>query len=107
MNDTQVGLAKKWESFTGRVSNGVIGHEDIELPNELMFVGLIPAIEYLAPRDMGDGEWSLFRHEFEPADAPALCVSPDMRQLWFVGGGYRFTSRGIVDDSDSRHKNVV
>lgn len=99
-------MAAKWEGFTGRAYDGTVGAVAIELPDYVHTIGRVQAVSYVAPRDMGEGEWSLFRHAFAHGDEPDLMLGED-GNLWFHGGGYRFTTRGIVDDSDTRHSNVV
>lgn len=99
-------MAAKWTGFTGRAYDGTVGAVAIVLPDSVQHIGRVQAVSYVAPRDMGDGEWSLFRHAFAHGDAPDLMLGED-GNLWFHGGGYRFTTRGIVDDSDTRHANVV
>ncbi len=46
------------------------------------------------------GKIEKYVHEFKAQDRPMLVVSPDGRQLMLIGGRFRFTERGIVDDSD-------
>lgn len=99
-------MEAKWTGFTGRAYDGTVGAVEIELPNAVNKIARVQAVSYVAPRDMGEGEWSLFRHEFERGDAPDLMLGDD-GNFWFYGGEYRFTTRGIVDDSDTRHANVV
>ena len=99
-------MEAKWMGFTGRAYDGTVGAVSIALPDWVEQYGRVQAVSYVAPRDMGDGEWSLFRHKFARGDAPDLMLGDD-GNLWFYGGGYRFTTRGIVDDSDTAHANVV
>ena len=99
-------IAAKWAGFSGRAYDGIVGAVAIELPDAVEHIGHVQAVSYVAPRDMGEGEWSLFRHKFAHSDAPDLMLGND-GNLWFYGGGYRFTTRGIVDDSDTAHANVV
>ena len=99
-------MAAKWAGFSGRAYDGIVGAVAIALPDSVQTIGHVQAVSYVAPRDMGDGEWSLFRHEFERGDAPDLMLGND-GNFWLHGGGYRFTTRGIVDDSDTAHANVV
>lgn len=67
------------------------------LPRVGAAVGEVDFIGYTAVRD---GVTEKYIHTFKPADRPLLVVSPDGRSLYLVGGGYRFTERGIVDNSD-------
>ena len=102
-------MKAKWEGFTGRAYDGIVGTVDFSVPSELEFINRVHAVTYVAPRDMGEGEWATFRHQFARRDAPMLCYGND-GNLYFVDsgdGGYRFTTRGIVDDSDTAHAHVV
>ena len=99
-------MAAKWTGFTGRAYDGTVGAVAIAPPDSVQPIGRVQAVSYVAPRDMGEGEWSLFRHAFAHGDAPDLMLGND-GNLWFHGGGYRFTTRGIVDDSDTAHASVV
>lgn len=104
-------MGAKWQGFTGRAYDGIIGTASMTDPSilELEVVNRVQAVTYVAPRDMGDGEWSMFRHKFAKADAPTLCLGND-GDLYLIDsgtGGYRFTTRGIVDDSDTAHADVV
>ena len=40
---------------------------------------------------------ALYDHGFVRGSRPLLCVSPDGRQLFLLGGRFKFTERGIVD----------
>lgn len=104
--DQETIMSIKWQGFTGRGYEGVVGGVEFETPESLMLVGKLDAITYIAPRDMGEGEWTAFRHRFEEGDAPVLHFGDD-GNLYIVGGSYRFTQRGIVDDSDKAHADVV
>lgn len=37
-----------------------------------------------------------FIHKFKASDRPLLLVSSDGRQIYVLGGGYRFTERGFI-----------
>lgn len=47
--------------------------------------------------DRGDGEHNYF-HRFAKKSRPLLISKHDGSQIGIVGGQYRFTERGIVDD---------
>lgn len=92
-----------YERFTGH--NGEeIGRVDVPpLPKVAAVIGECDGVLYTTVRD---GEVEKYIHRFAAKDKPLLCVAPDGRQILLVGGRYRFTSLGIVDDSDKRHKNA-
>ena len=58
-------------------------------PQAVLAVGKLFGLAYDAA---GDGE--RFFHEFR--NRPTVYVSADGRQVYILGGGYRFTSRGFV-----------
>lgn len=58
-------------------------------------IGAISGIMYLAKRD---GEVKQYLHKFAQGCRPLLLVSPDGKILELLGGAFRFTERGIVDD---------
>ncbi len=65
-----------------------------EIPDVLLLIGKLSAVEYDARRD---GKMEYYRHEFTAKSRPLLCSTPDGNQLVIVGGHYDFTERGIVD----------
>jgi hypothetical protein len=68
----------------------------IRLPATAIVVGRCDGVLYTTVRD---SKTEKYIHRFKAKDAPALCASPDGRQLFLVGGSFEFTERGIVDDS--------
>lgn len=65
------------------------------LPKEALDIGQVAGIIYATTRG---GKMQLYRHDFKLHARPLLAVSVDGRQLILLGGAYRFTNRGIVDD---------
>ena len=72
-------------------------------PTELAVIGHVDAIEYTTIRE---SRLEKYRHRFRKVDRPLMCVSPDKRRLFLVDdtGGFQFTDRGIVDDSDEANQ---
>jgi len=66
-------------------------------------IGSLDAVMYTTIRD---GKVEKYIHRFAKSDRPLLAVTPDGRQLLIVGGLYRFTEAGIVDDSDLKHRHL-
>lgn len=89
--------ARRIERFTGHDPEivGVVAFPDLD-GVALAVIGVCDGVLYSTVRD---GKHERYIHEFAPADAPQLCVTPDGRQLVLVGGRYLFGERGIVDKS--------
>ena len=87
------------------------GHEITEgyrvrvpaLPTVAAVIGECDGVLYTTVRD---GVTEKYIHKFRKSDKPLLCVAPDGRQILLVGGRYRFTELGIVDDSDKKHASA-
>lgn len=76
------------------------GAANILVPNELVVVGHVNAIEYDTVRD---GRTVKARHVFAPGSRPVFMVGDEPGQLFLVGTRYTFTDRGIVDqDGEGR-----
>lgn len=69
-----------------------------EIPSTVAVIGECDGLLYTTVRD---GVTEKYIHKFRAKDKPLLCVSPDGKQMLFVGGRYVFTERGIVDLSDT------
>lgn len=67
---------------------------DVTFHREMLAVGKVVAVEYDTVRS---GKNERYRHEFTGKSRPTLAASFDGAQLYFVGGAYDFTDRGIVD----------
>lgn len=94
--DAMQKAARRYSRFTGHASEPA-GYVDIKVPKALVAFGQLDAVQYTTVR--GD-KVEHYEHRFRAADRPTLAVSPDGKQLFIVGGRYRFTDRGIVDHSD-------
>lgn len=57
-------------------------------------IGTLDAVCYTTVRD---GKRESYIHRFKKAARPLLASSHDGQQILILGGGYRFTDRGIVD----------
>lgn len=69
-----------------------------KVDNVQMVVGIIDTIEYTVCDEKGRRiKGQSFRHEFTGKSCPTLTVSSDGKQLYFVGGNYRFKTDGIND----------
>jgi hypothetical protein len=66
----------------------------VALPKVALVVGRCDGVLYTTVRD---GQREKYIHRFKAAAAPILAASPDGRQLFLLGGEFRFTERGIVD----------
>ena len=64
-----------------------------EIP--LVAFGELLAVEYETIRD---GVTERYRHAFRKSSRPLLAARHDGERIYIVGGRYRFTDRGIVDD---------
>jgi hypothetical protein len=96
--------ADLFERFTGHDAQHQERVQVPPLPQVAAVIGECDGILYTAVRD---GQVEKYIHKFRKADKPLLCVSPDGLQIILVGGRYRFTSAGIVDDSDAKHAHIV
>lgn len=85
--------ARLFESFHDRAPRGdeLVQLGGFSAPVTALEIG--PAIS-VAYRALGDGKD--YYHEFSGLRRPRVFVSADGRQLYFVGGIYRFTDRGIL-----------
>jgi hypothetical protein len=92
--------ADLYERFTGHDAE-IAGTVTVPaLPSTVAVIGPCDGILYTTVRD---GKTEKYIHKFKAADRPLLCVSPNGRQILFVGGRYVFTERGIVDLSDKKN----
>lgn len=82
--------ARLYQSFHEAAPTQVqrVKHRDVK---EAMALGRLDSVTYQTP----DGK--LYRHRFIGAARPVLAASHDGRQLIVLGGRYRMTWRGIVD----------
>ena len=83
-----------FEDFTGHKADHFTNHT-INLPDVGLKFGECTGIMYETTRD---GVKEYYCHEFKKSARPLLGASHDGKQLLLVGGNYRFTNRGIVDN---------
>jgi hypothetical protein len=89
--------ARLYERFSGHQAESLGKVKVPSMPRVGACVGEVDFIGYTAVRD---GVQEKYIHKFKAVDKPLLVVSPDGRYLLLIGGSYRFTERGIVDNSD-------
>ncbi len=88
------------ERFKGHDAE-ILGRVELpEIPSHLAVIGELDGVLYTTQRD---GVIEKYIHKFASKDKGLLCVSPDGRQLFIIGGRYVFTERGIVDLSDRKN----
>jgi len=92
-----------YERFTGHAVDVAERAHVPSLPRVAAVVGECDGVLYTTVRD---GKTESYIHRFRARDRPLLAVSPDGRQLLLIGGRYRFTEAGIVDSSDTKHRNL-
>ena len=95
--------ADLYERFSGHDPEEIGTVRVHPLPKVAAVIGECDGVLYTTVRD---GKTERYIHEFAAKDKPLLCVSPDGRQILFVGGRYRFTEAGIVDASDKKHRHL-
>jgi hypothetical protein len=83
-----------YEDFTGHKADHYTKRE-INLPEVALQFGLCDGIMYETVRD---GEIEHYVHKFKKSARPIIAASFDGKSLHLVGGNYRFTNRGIVDN---------
>ncbi len=86
--------AQRYEDFTGHRPERV---DVLEVPDiDTAFgIGDCHGVLYSCVRD---GKNEHYIHKFKKSARPLLASSFDGQALLLLGGGYRFTERGIVDD---------
>lgn len=84
-----------YREFTGMDPEFV---DTVELPvhDTGMIIGQCDGVLYTTVRD---GKRESYIHEFKKKARPILAVSSDGSQLYLLMGAYRFTDRGIVDET--------
>ena len=83
---TGVRFGRRWITAPGSCN--------ILIPEELMIIGRLNAIEYDCRRE---GKSLKARHVFAPGSRPALAGGTQKGQLFILGERFRMTDRGIVD----------
>jgi len=95
-----VKAAKIYEDFTGHQAE-VIGTARIPQPKAAAVIGHCDGVLYTTVRD---GVEESYIHKFLKRDRPVLAVDPTGKQLFLLYGNFRFTDRGIVDNSSKEAK---
>jgi len=86
--------SERYREFTGHESKFMDSLQNKEY--DVCFrVGECDGILYTTVRD---GIKESYIHKFKKRSRPHLAVSFDGKQLFILGGGYRFTERGIEDN---------
>lgn len=91
--------AARYRRFTGMQPERALRVNYPENPVAGLAIG--PCLE-VAYETVRDGVVERYRHKFAPNARPTLVASHDGRQLYLLGGAYRFTDRGIVDARPKR-----
>ena len=86
--------AAAYKRFTGMDADEVMPVTVPPLPKAMWPQGFCDAIQYTAVRD---GVTEYYEHKFRKDCRPLLCVSPDNKTLYLVGGSFEVTELGIVD----------
>lgn len=86
--------ANLFEDFTGHQA-GHVTKTKIHIPGAALQFGLCDGIMYETIRD---GKTEHYCHKFKKSARPLLAAGSDGKSLHLVGGNYRFTNRGIVDN---------
>lgn len=95
--------ANLWQRFSGGDIDSAVRVQIPDTPAVAAPIGSLDAVMYTTVRD---GKVERYIHRFAKSDRPLLAVTPDGRQMLIVGGLYRFTEAGIVDDSDLKHRHL-
>jgi len=96
----QIREAKKlYSDFTGHDAKIIDEIPKPAVPDVLIYIGSVDGIMYTTVRD---GKTEMYVHEFKGEAKPEFCVSPDGRSIFLIGGQYKFTERGIVDQRKKR-----
>jgi len=81
-----------FENFTGEKAE-YVDRVKLHVDTVAMAIGYCDAVAYETVRE---GKVERYIHEFEKGDRPILAVSSDGKQLYLLGGDYKFTDRGII-----------
>jgi hypothetical protein len=87
--------ARLYEQFTGHAGEIVARITKPRYPDAVTVIGECDGVLYTTVRD---GKTESYIHRFKRKARPLLCVDQDGQTLYLLGGAYRFTDRGIVDD---------
>ena len=95
--------ASLYERFSGHEAESLGRVTVPPIPRVGVCIGEVDGILYTTARD---GQVEKYIHKFAASDRPLLVVSPDGKQIFLLGGKYRFTELGIVDMSDKKHRGA-
>lgn len=90
-----------YENFSGHEAEIVATFPKPEYPDVLIEIGDVDGILYTTKRD---GNIEKYIHKFHKDAKPLFCVSPAGDTIYFIGGEYDFTDRGIVDRTDPKQQ---
>ncbi len=82
-----------FESFRDRPPRK-IKKVNIDIPTAMVVVGYV---EFVGYKTTHSDKVKLYKHDFAPGSRPLLCSSPNGKQLFLLGGRFKFGARGIVD----------
>jgi len=86
---------KRFKSFTGREAT-TLDRVRVSQPKVALTVGLLDGVPYTTIRE---GKVMQYMHWFKKRARPLLAVSSDGRSISIVGGRFRFTDAGFVDET--------
>jgi hypothetical protein len=93
-NDRVKKAGKVYEQFTGHCAEY---YENADY-KPLEVGAKIGKVEGILYRTVRDGNTEHYIHEFKRSAQPDLVADHDGSQIQLVGGDYRFTDRGIIDN---------
>jgi hypothetical protein len=88
--------ARLYGDFSGHEAEIVGRVKAPKIPRVLVKIGQIDGILY---RTVRDGKKEKYIHKFAKGAKPTFCVSSDGKQIFLLGGRYRFTEQGIIDET--------
>lgn len=83
-----------YENFTGHDGDEIARVTKPVIPDTMAVIGEVDGIMYSTVRE---GELEKYVHKFSKNSRPLMCISPDGKQIYMIGGSYDFTDRGIID----------
>ncbi len=90
-----------YSNFTGHEAEVIERLAKPEYPDVLCTIGTVDGIMYTTERD---NVIEKYVHKFHKDAKPLFCVTPDGTGIFFIGGAYDFTERGIVDQTDPKQQ---
>lgn len=83
-----------YEDFSGMKPETIVKVRKPDYDDVIVAFGECEGILY---KTMRDGEVEHYIHRFRAKSRPLIAASSDGKQLYLLGGKYKFTDRGIVD----------